>query len=81
MALLLMGLYGCGTTPPAKHVDGYREKGLASYYAHKFHGRKTASGERYDEKKLTAAHPLLPFNTMVNVVNLRNGKTGKCAHQ
>jgi len=74
MALLLMGLYGCGTTPPAKHVDGYREKGLASYYAHKFHGRKTASGERYDEKKLTAAHPLLPFNTMVNVVNLRNGK-------
>ncbi len=77
MALLILGLYGCGTTPPAKDVDGYRETGLASYYAHKFHGRKTASGERYDEKKLTAAHPKLPFDTMVYVVNLRNGKQVK----
>ncbi|QDH77816.1 septal ring lytic transglycosylase RlpA family protein [Echinicola soli] len=53
------------------------EKGQASYYADKFIGRKTASGERYQAGKMTAAHRSLPFGTVVKVKNLRNGKTVK----
>ena len=45
----------------------------ASYYAHRYNGRKTASGERYDMNKLTAAHFDLPFGTRVRVTNLKNG--------
>lgn len=52
----------------------YVDVGEASYYAAKFQGRKTASGERYDGAKLTAAHRTLPFGTWVTVVNLKNGK-------
>lgn len=48
------------------------ETGKASYYAMKFKGRKTASGEIYDPDKLTAAHPTLPFGTMVRVTNVYN---------
>ncbi|MEO6133981.1 MAG: septal ring lytic transglycosylase RlpA family protein [Ginsengibacter sp.] len=48
--------------------------GLASYYAAKFHGRKTANGERYDVEKLTAACNILPLNTWIKVTNLRNNK-------
>ncbi len=47
---------------------------MASYYAHKFHGRTTASGEIYDENKMTAAHKTLPFGTTVRVTGLANGK-------
>lgn len=75
MALLLLAMVGCGTRPPQRDVGGYEEIGKASYYAHKFHGRKTASGERYNKNDLTAAHPKLPFNTIVHVVNLQNGKS------
>ena len=52
--------------------SGYIAEGLASYYAHKFHGRTTASGEIYDEQKMTAAHRELPFGTRVRVTNLSN---------
>jgi len=48
------------------------ETGKASYYAMKFKGRRTASGEIYDPTKLTAAHPSLPFGTPVRVTNLYN---------
>lgn len=48
--------------------------GKASYYADKFHGRSTASGEKYDKTKLTAAHRNLPFGTRIRVTNLKNGK-------
>lgn len=48
--------------------------GLASYYATKFHGRRTASGERFNDKLLTAAHLTLPFGTQLKVTNLRNMK-------
>ncbi len=51
------------------------EKGVASYYAHKFQGRKTASGQRYDKKKLTAAHNKLAFGSRVKVTNLKNKKS------
>jgi rare lipoprotein A len=54
---------------------GFTQKGNASYYSNKFHGKRTASGEKYDKKKLTAAHRELPFNTLVKVENLKNGKS------
>lgn len=47
----------------------------ASHYGGKFNGRKTASGEIFDTTKLTAAHRKLPFNTMVKVTNIKNGKS------
>lgn len=49
--------------------------GMASWYGGKFHGRKTANGEIFDTNKFTAAHRSLPFNTMVHVTNLDNGKS------
>ncbi len=51
------------------------ETGYASYYATKFHGRRTANGEVYDENKMTAAHRTLPFGTRVRVTNITNGKS------
>ena len=49
--------------------------GLASWYGKPFHGRTTASGERYDMNAMTAAHRTLAFGTRVRVVNLKNGKS------
>ncbi len=54
--------------------SGSTLRGIASYYADKFHGRLTANGERFDQNKLTAAHRTLPFGTRVRVRNLRNDK-------
>ena len=48
--------------------------GNASWYGPGFNGRKTANGERFDAEALTAAHPHLPFGSVVRVVNLRNGR-------
>lgn len=53
----------------------YTAEGTASFYADRLHGHRTASGERYDKKQLTAAHATLPFNTKVLVTNLKNGKS------
>ncbi len=50
------------------------EIGEASYYADKFTGAKTASGEKYDPKKFTAAHRTYPFHSILKVTNLANGK-------
>jgi len=49
--------------------------GTCSYYGKKFHGRKTANGETYDMYAFTAAHKYLPFNTILIVENIANGKT------
>jgi rare lipoprotein A len=54
--------------------DGYREQGIASWYGHPFHGRKTSNGEIYDMNEMTAAHTTLPLPTWVEVTNLTNGK-------
>jgi rare lipoprotein A len=48
------------------------QEGRASYYAPAFNGRRTASGERYDPRRMTAAHATLPFGTWVRVTR-RNG--------
>jgi rare lipoprotein A len=52
-------------------ADGYKEKGLASWYGKPFHGRKTASGEVYDMYDFSAAHKTLPLQTWVEVQNLK----------
>jgi len=54
---------------------GYKERGIASWYGTKFHGRRTSSGEPYDLYKMTAAHKTLPLPTYAKVTNLRNGRT------
>lgn len=53
----------------------FKKNGTASYYAHRFHGRKTASGERFDMHAMTAAHKTLKFGTRVKVTNKANGKS------
>lgn len=58
-----------------KTADVFTQTGEASYYADKFHGRKTASGETFDMNAMTAAHKTLPFGTKVNVTNTANNKT------
>ncbi len=73
-----------------KNEDDYREiisetnlnalylfstSGISSYYAHKFHKRRTSSGERFDMFENTAAHRKLPFGTILKVTNLANGKS------
>lgn len=54
---------------------GYAEKGIASWYGTKFHGRRTSSGEKYDMYAMTAAHKSLPLPTYVQVTNLSNGRS------
>ncbi|SEP63113.1 rare lipoprotein A [Ectothiorhodospira magna] len=54
---------------------GYRERGIASWYGTKFHGRRTSSGEPYDMFAMTAAHTSLPLPTYVRVTNLDNGRS------
>ncbi len=51
------------------------ESGIAAYYSNVFQGRKTASGQRYDKNKLTAAHRTYPFGTQLKVTNQENGKS------
>lgn len=54
---------------------GHKETGKASFYADKLQGRKTASGERFNQSAYTAAHKTLPFGTKVTVTNLNNSKS------
>jgi rare lipoprotein A len=60
--------------PPPVPASG-EEIGVASWYGHPYHGRRTANGEVYDMDLLTAAHRTRPFNQWVRVHNLDNGKT------
>ncbi len=55
--------------------EKFKQKGVASWYGSKFHGRRTSSGETYDMLQLTAAHKTLPIPCYVKVTNLDNGKT------
>jgi len=60
---------------PLQSATGYTERGIASWYGKKFHGRKTANGEIYDMYQLTAAHTSLPLPTYVQVTNLSNKRS------
>jgi rare lipoprotein A len=73
--LLALTLAACATPQPASAPSGGHEHGLASWYGGKFHGRRTASGEVYDQNAMTAAHKTLPFGTRVRVTNLKNGRS------
>jgi len=53
----------------------YQETGKASFYANKYQGRQTASGERFNQNAKTAAHKKLPFGTRVKVTNVSNGRS------
>jgi rare lipoprotein A len=57
------------------HGAAYVEEGVASWYGAPFHGRRASNGEIYNMNKLTAAHRTLPFETVVRVTNLTNGKS------
>ena len=56
-------------------VSRFKQTGRASWYGGKFHGRKTASGERFNMHSMTAAHRSLPFNTYLKVTNKNNGQS------
>ncbi len=73
VGVVLIALVTCGggLSPAA----GSHTTGQASWYGGKLHGRKTASGERFNKNALTAAHRTLPFGTKVRVTNLRNQKS------
>ena len=58
-----------------KPAPGSKFRGIASYYADKYHGRQTASGERFDMYGLTCAHKEFPFNTWLEVRNFANNRT------
>ncbi len=58
-----------------KKVPANLLKGVASWYGSVFHGRTTASGEKFNMYDLTACHPTLPFGTLIRVVNVRNHKS------
>ncbi|MCR4301651.1 MAG: septal ring lytic transglycosylase RlpA family protein [Sulfuricaulis sp.] len=65
-----------GTTyTPVFETRGYRERGMASWYGKKFHGKRTSSGEPYDMLAMTAAHRTLPLPSYVRVRNLQNNRT------
>jgi rare lipoprotein A (peptidoglycan hydrolase) len=82
-AFVALSLFVLGNAVPGDAIAGSikarqkkarRESGLASYYGPEFNHRRTASGERFDPKGLTAAHRTLPFGTRVRVTNLENGR-------
>lgn len=89
--LILVGLFAVNTTnaqdTDKKDKDKKEEKkdkektsnrilyGTASFYSNKFQGRKTANGEIFDQKKMTAACNVLPLGTWIRVTNLRNKKS------
>ena len=78
-ALIISSLFGllsgCSWLPFGTDQGGYNAEGEASYYGAKHQGKRTASGERFDQNQLTAAHRTLPFGTQVRVTNLNNDKS------
>src|SRR5690606_11910315 len=60
---------------PMTESRPYRERGHASWYGRRFHGKPTATGEPYDMYAMTAAHPTLPLPSYVRVTNLSNGRS------
>jgi rare lipoprotein A len=78
---LILFAVGCASTPkwvPFSGSEGeHALTGEASWYGPGFNGKKTANGERFRQNDLTAAHKTLPFNTVVKVTNLTNGRTVK----
>jgi rare lipoprotein A len=66
---------GCSAVRPVPPPPEPGQVGVASWYGAWHHGRTTASGERFDQRQLTAAHRSLPFGTRARVINLANGRS------
>ena len=86
LAVVIVQVTACGGTPrrtasPTSSISPPRQRpttqeGLATWYGgRRWHGRKTASGERFNENAFTAAHLKLPFGTRVRVTNKKNGRS------
>lgn len=88
LPLALLAFGACATAPhqsstaprveptlPSPETSSYQATGVASWYGGKFHGRKTASGVRFNQNALTCAHRTLPFGSQLKVTNLANGKS------
>jgi len=80
--ILILAIAACGSPsrhepPPARTGTAQPgiQRGLATFYGQEQHGGPTASGERFDKHKLTAAHRTLPIGTRVRVTNTRNGRS------
>lgn len=75
-ALTVVGIFSAQTAiaQATETVVPFRQEGIASWYGSEFDGKATASGEIFDSKQLTAAHPSLPFGTTLRVTNTQNGK-------
>ena len=58
-----------------KHHSKIQRRGIASWYGPKFHGKKTANGERFNMYAMTAAHKTLPLSSYVEVTNLKNHRS------
>jgi rare lipoprotein A len=73
---LILAAGACAPLRPGAPAPAgtFIQEGLASWYGPGFHGRRTASGEIFNQSALTAAHPHLDFGTRVRVVNLANGR-------
>jgi len=74
LVLLSLILHSCGSSSRTLSGNEILGEGIASWYGPGFHGKQTANGEEYNQNGMTAAHRTLPFNTVVRVVNLENGK-------
>src|SRR4051812_1550444 len=81
---LLLSISACQAPPqPQPEIEvskpqydtTYDKTGIASWYGPKFQGKKTASGETFDQDELTAAHRTLPMQSLVRVTNLDNGRS------
>ncbi len=75
--LLLLTVQLCFGCAAHRRSWPEEETGLASWYGPGFHGKTAADGSRYNQRKLTAAHRVLPFGTLVRVTNLENGRSVK----
>ena|SRR5688500_13955298 len=73
-AALLIVSIGAVPAMAQRKTSNTPSTGIASYYAQKFHGRTTASGEIFDNTAMTAAHNTLPLGTMIKVTNMRNNR-------
>jgi len=80
LAVSVATAFACGCASKSvprtvPELGSFEERGRASWYGKPYHGRRTASGETYDMHELTAAHPTLPFGSLVRVTNLDNGRS------
>lgn len=72
LSISLASFCSIGLAKTAKQHILDDQTGVASYFNDRYHGQRTASGERYNKFDLTAAHATLPFGTVIHVVNLKN---------